>query len=200
MKDHIRRHLSESVVVKQSAIAACSDAIVQAVQLIIDSFRAGGKLLICGNGGSAADSQHFAAEFVSRLTKDFDRPALPAIALTTNTSVLTAYANDVSFEGIFARQVEALGKPGDVLFGISTSGNSGNVIRAIETARAAHLRSIALLGQGGQLAILADVVIAVPSRDTQYIQETHLAIEHIVCALVEQELFSQKQSEPPGSA
>ena len=130
-----------------------------------------------------------AAEFVSRLTKDFERPGLPAIALTTDTSFLTAYANDVGFEGVFARQVQTLGKPGDVLIGISTSGNSPNVIRAVEAALAANIHTIALTGSGGRLAEIGDVVISVPSANTQHIQEAHLAIEHIVCDLVERCLF-----------
>ena len=113
----------------------CRGASPSAADVITEAFRSGGKLLLCGNGGSAADCQHMAAEFVSRLTKDFERPGLPAIALTTDTSFLTAYTNDCGFEGVFARQVQALGRPGDVLLGISTSGNSANVIQAVEVAR-----------------------------------------------------------------
>jgi D-sedoheptulose 7-phosphate isomerase len=165
--------------------------------VIVQAFRAGGKLLLCGNGGSAADCQHMAAEFVSRLTKTFERPGLPAIALTTDSSFLTAYANDCGFDGVFERQVQALGQPGDVVLGISTSGNSPNVVRAVRRARAAGLRSIALTGDGGLLGSLADVAIAVPSTDTQHIQEAHLAIEHLICWLVERELFP---SERPAAA
>lgn len=160
-----------------------------AAELIAQAFRDQGKLLLCGNGGSAADCQHMAAEFVSRLTKSFERPGLPAIALTTDSSFLTAYANDCGFDGVFERQVQALGRPGDVVLGISTSGNSPNVVRAVRCARASGLRSIALTGEGGLLGSLADVAIAVPTADTQHIQEAHLAIEHLICALVERELF-----------
>ena len=169
----------------------CTPAIAAAADEITEAFRNGRKLLLCGNGGSAADCQHMAAEFVSRLTKDFERPGLPAIALTTDTSFLTAYANDCGFEGVFARQVQALGRPGDALIGISTSGNSANVIQAMELARTTGLRTVALTGPGGRLAKLADVAIAVPSDDTQHIQETHLAVEHLLCLLVEQALFGR---------
>jgi D-sedoheptulose 7-phosphate isomerase len=132
-----------------------------------------------------------AAEFVSRFSKDLDRRALPAIALTTDTSFLTAFGNDCGFEGIFERQVEALGSPGDVLIAISTSGNSPNVIRAVEAARKRSMSTIALTGNGGRLSAMADVPIAVPSTDTQYIQEAHLTVEHILCELVEFALFRE---------
>jgi D-sedoheptulose 7-phosphate isomerase len=165
--------------------------VVRAAEVISQAFREGKKLLLCGNGGSAADCQHMAAEFVSRLRRDFDRRALPALALTTDSSFLTAFANDVGFDGIFERQVEALGQPGDVLLGISTSGGSRNVILAAQRARAQGLSVIALIGQGGALAALADVTIAVPATDTQHIQEAHLAIEHAVCDLVEVQLFPE---------
>jgi phosphoheptose isomerase len=174
------------------ASESCAAELVRAADLIAEAFRAGHKLLLCGNGGSAADCQHMAAEFVSRLTRDFDRPALPAIALTTDTSFLTAFANDCGYEGVFARQVEALGRPGDVLIGISTSGGSRNVLAAVATARRQGLKVIALIGNGGALAGQADVAIKVPSTDTQHIQEAHLAIEHVVCDLVERQLFPRR--------
>jgi D-sedoheptulose 7-phosphate isomerase len=189
--DRVRAYLVESAEVKRLTAEACGEAITAAAALIAEAFRAGGKLLICGNGGSAADCQHMAAELVSRLTKDFERPGLPAIALTTDTSFLTAYANDCGFEGVFARQVQALGRPGDVVLGISTSGNSANVVRAVELGRAMGMRCIALTGSGGRLAKLADVTIAVPSDDTQHIQEAHLAVEHLLCMLVERSLFGR---------
>lgn len=151
-RDRVRAHLLESADVKRQVLETCLEQILAAVDLIVGTFKTGGKMLLCGNGGSAADSQHMAAEFVSRLTKDFGRPGLPAIALTTDTSFLTAYANDVDLDGVFARQVQALGKPGDVLVGISTSGNSVNVIRAVETARQTNLKIIMLTGGGGRLA------------------------------------------------
>ncbi len=185
----IREYLHDSADTKRQTADECGHAIAAAADLVAQSFRTGGKVLICGNGGSAADCQHMAAEFVSRLTKDFDRPGLPAIALTTDTSFLTAFANDCGFDGVFERQVQALGRPGDVLIGISTSGNSANVVRAVRHARSAGLRSIVLTGAGGQLAALADVAVQVPSNDTQHIQETHLAIEHLICWCVERDLF-----------
>ena len=187
----VRSYLAESAEIKRLTADACAEAIAAAAEAITDAFRSGGKLLICGNGGSAADCQHMAAEFVSRLTKDFERPGLPAIALTTDTSFLTAYANDCGFEGIFTRQVQALGRPGDVLIGISTSGDSPNVIRAVGLAHATGLRTVALTGSGGRLAKVADVAISVPSDDTQHIQETHLAVEHVLCMLVERALFGR---------
>lgn len=177
---------------KQSASAACAEAIIRAADMIVHTFRAGGKVLLCGNGGSAADCQHMAAEFVSRLTKDFDRPGLPAIALTTDTSFLTAYANDCGYEGVFERQVRALGKPGDVVVGITTSGNSPNVLRAIEAAHEMAISTIVLTGSGGRAGGMASLEIAVPSTDTQHIQESHLAIEHLICMLVEQELYGKR--------
>lgn len=187
----VRSYLVESAEIKRLTAEACAEAITAAARIVTDAFRAGGKLLICGNGGSAADCQHMAAELVSRLTKDFERPGLPAIALTTDSSFLTAYANDCGFEGIFARQVQALGRPGDVLLGISTSGNSANVVQAVELARAMGMRCVALTGAGGRLAKLADVGISVPSEDTQHIQEAHLAIEHLLCMLVERSMFGR---------
>lgn len=156
---------------------------------IAAAFRDGHKLLLCGNGGSAADCQHMATEFVSRLTKQRDRRALPAIALTTDTSFLTAFANDSGFDDVFARQVEAFGQPGDVLIAISTSGNSVNVLRAVEKAKRLSVVTVGLLGEGGALTGLVDWPIVVPSRDTQRVQETLLPIEHILCDLVEDELF-----------
>jgi phosphoheptose isomerase len=190
-QERARTHLLASIQVKQQVLENCLPPILAAADLITETFKAQGKLLLCGNGGSAADCQHMAAEFVSRLTKDFERPALPAIALTTDTSFLTAYANDLDFQGIFARQIEALGKPGDVLIGISTSGTSLNVIRAVEAARRGNLKIVTLTGNGGTLAGIADVGIAVPSSNTQHIQESHLAIEHILCDLVERALFQE---------
>jgi D-sedoheptulose 7-phosphate isomerase len=183
--------LLESAEVKRRVADQSAEAIVAAAGVIVETFRAGGKVLLCGNGGSAADCQHMAAELVSRLTSDFVRPGLPAVALTTDTSFLTAFANDCGFEGIFARQVQALGRPGDLLIGISTSGSSPNVIQAVEAARTAGMRTVTLTGEGGSLAGLADVAIAIPSANTQYIQEAHLTVEHILCDLVERCLFEQ---------
>ncbi len=190
--EKVRAHLLESAEIKHQIAEKCVDSILAAADLIAEVFRSGGNVLLCGNGGSAADCQHMAAEFVSRLTMDFDRPGLPAIALTTDTSFLTAFANDFGFEGVFARQVQTLGNPGDVLIGISTSGNSSNVIRAVEAARAANMHTLVLTGSGGRLAGMANVAISVPSANTQYIQEAHLAIEHILCSLVERYLFGER--------
>lgn len=167
----------------------CLDDIASAAMVLIVSLRAGGKLLICGNGGSAADAQHLATEFVSTFTIDNPRPAIAAIALTTDTSLLTAIANDFGIEGVFSRQVESLGRADDVLIAISTSGNSVNVVRAAETARARGLRVVALTGaSGGTLAPLADVAIRVPSTVTGHIQECHLAVEQLLASLVEDAL------------
>ncbi len=185
LADLVRSHLLAGAEVRRAAADHCATAVVAGAQLLATAFQGGHKVLLCGNGGSAADCQHVAAEFVSRLTRDFDRPAMAAIALTTDTSIVTAYANDVDFDGIFARQVEALGRPGDVLIGISTSGNSRNVIRAVEMARTRGMGVLALVGAGGALGGLADVALAVPHTDTQFIQETHLALEHTLCMLAE---------------
>jgi phosphoheptose isomerase len=189
--DRAQAHLLESAEVKQKVTEKCLDSILAAAHLIADTFRSGGKVLLCGNGGSAADCQHMATEFVNQLTRDFERPGLPAIALTTDTSVLTAFANDFGFEGIFERQVQALGKPGDLLIGISTSGSSTNVVRAVAAAQQAEMRTVVLTGGGGRLAEMATVAIAVPSESTQYVQEAHLAIEHVICDLVECYLFAK---------
>ncbi len=167
------------------------EQIADAAEALGGSFAAGCKALICGNGGSAADAQHLAGELVGRF-KAPGRPALPAIALTADSAVLTAWANDAGYDEVFVRQVEALGRPGDVLIGISTSGRSRNVVRALQAARAAGMRTIALLGGGGgDCAALADVAVTVPSRDTQHVQEVHLALIHILCELVEARLAAQ---------
>jgi D-sedoheptulose 7-phosphate isomerase len=188
-RDHVQAYLHASADLKREVAGKCDEAIVAAAQLIARAFRAGNKILLCGNGGSAADCQHMAAEFVGVLNKAHPRPGLAAIALTTDTSFLTAYTNDFGFEGVFAHQVETLGNRGDVLIGLSTSGNSPNVVRALEAARGRGLQTIALTGQSGQLIELAQVSIAVPSTETQHIQEAHLAIEHLICELVEQQMF-----------
>ena len=192
LRNTVRAHLLESAEVKRQMVERCVDSILTAADLIAETFRSGGKVLLCGNGGSAADCQHMAAEFVNRLTADLKRPGLPAVALTTDTSFLTAFANDSGFEGVFERQVQTLGKPGDVLIGISTSGNSTNVIRAVEAAQVANMHTVVLTGSGGCLAGMANVAIPVPSTNTQYVQEAHLAIEHILCGLVERYLFGER--------
>jgi D-sedoheptulose 7-phosphate isomerase len=189
----VSAHLEESIRVKQAVAKECAKDIVGAAELIAGAFRGGNKVLFCGNGGSAADCQHLAAEFVSVLDRNKKRPALPAIALTTDTSFLTANANDFGFQDVFARQVEALGQKGDVLVGISTSGKSPNVISALKRARSSGVRTIVLTGRsGGDMKDLGDVVVRVPSDSTQHIQESHIAIGHIICELVEKALFDRR--------
>jgi D-sedoheptulose 7-phosphate isomerase len=182
-------HLRQSADLQRQTADACIDSILAAANLITECFRRGNKLLLCGNGGSAADAQHVAAEFVNRVSGDFDRPGLPAIALTTDTSLLTAYANDSGWEGVFERQVRTIGNAGDVLIAISTSGNSKNVIRAVEAAHEKGMQTIGLLGEGGSLTQMVSQPVVVPSRDTQHIQETLLTVEHIICMIVERALF-----------
>jgi len=183
-------YLREAASTMQATLDRCLDDVVAAADVLTASFRGGGKLLICGNGGSAADAQHLATEFVSTFTIDNPRPSIPALALTTDSSLLTAIANDFGVEGMFARQVESHGRAGDVLMGISTSGNSRNVIRAAEQAHAQELRVVALTGEtGGDLAPVADVAIRVPSAVTAHIQECHLAIEQLLASLVEDALY-----------
>jgi D-sedoheptulose 7-phosphate isomerase len=191
LRARLASHLEQSRSVQLRAASACADSVVAAAQLIAETFSGGGKILLCGNGGSAADCQHFAAEFVSQLTKEFPRRGLPAIALTTDTSVLTAYANDFGFEGVFERQVLALGRPDDLLIALSTSGNSENVRRAVRAARETGMRTVGLLGEGGQLTGEVDCAVVVPSRNTQHVQESLLPIEHAICDLVERLLFAE---------
>lgn len=193
-RDKARNRLLESADVKKKVANECIESILEATQLIVDTFKSGGKVLLCGNGGSAADCQHMATEFVNALNKDFFRPTLPAFALTTDSSVMTSFANDFGFDGVFERQVQGLGKPDDLLIGISTSGNSKNVIRAMIAANALKMHTLALTGNSGKLQEIANVAISVPSRNTQYIQESHIAIEHILCELVEDHLFVRKKS------
>ncbi len=188
--DVVRKYLSASAEVKARSAEECAEAIVAAANLIAESLHQGGKILICGNGGSAADSQHLAAEFVSVLDKRRTRPAMAALALTTDSSIITAIANDFGYASTFARQVEALGSPEDILLGISTSGNSENVVKAFEQARKKRMKTIALTGRRrGMLSERADVAICIPSESTQHIQEVHLAVEHLLCMLTERALF-----------
>ncbi|MGZ8845230.1 MAG: D-sedoheptulose-7-phosphate isomerase [Pyrinomonadaceae bacterium] len=182
-------HLRQSAETQKRTAEVCLDSILGAASLLVKCFGQGKKLLLCGNGGSAADAQHVAAEFVNRLSKDFERPGLPAIALTTDTSFLTAYANDCGWEGVFERQVLTIGNRGDVLMVISTSGNSKNIIRSVGAAREKGLVTIGLLGEGGLLTDLVDQAVVIPSKDTQHVQEALLAVEHVLCMLVERALF-----------
>ena len=174
-----------------SADTAMHAQLEQAVALCIDALRDGRKLLFCGNGGSAADAQHWAGELVSRFY--YDRPGLAAIALTTDSSILTAIGNDYGYDYTFARQVEALGRTGDVLVAISTSGNSPNIIRAAEAARARGVAVVGFTGEGGgKLAPLSDICFRVPSTETPRIQEGHEFIGHLLCALVEAEMHPRE--------
>lgn len=190
-----RAYLRASADLKQKVAEECIQSILDAAKLIAETFRSGSKILLCGNGGSAADCQHIAAEFVSVLNQNFKRRALPAIALTTDSSFLTAYSNDFGYDGVFERQVEALGQPGDLLLGISTSGNSSNIVRAVEAAKKIGMRTLALTGSGGSLPALATVAVSVPSKETQHVQEAHLTIEHLICELVERQLFTEEPSQ-----
>ena len=190
MQVRSRAYLDEAAGTLRAVVEQCLDDIVAAAAILVASLELGGKLLICGNGGSAADAQHLATEFMSTLTVDNPRPSIPAVALTTDTSLLTAIANDFGVDGMFARQVESLGREGDVLIAISTSGNSRNVVRAAEEARARGLRVVALTGaSGGALAPAADAAIRVPSAVTAHIQESHLALEQLLASLVEDALY-----------
>ncbi len=189
LKDLISGHLTQSAEVKKLTAEACVEDITRAIELVVTAFQNGNKLMICGNGGSAADAQHMAAEFTGRLTKDLVRPGLPAMALTTDSSFMTAFTNDFGYDGVFARQVEALGKSGDVFLGITTSGGSKNILAAIDKCLEMGISVIALTGEAGLRSEKADVVISVPSGDTQFIQEAHLSIEHIISAQVEQKLY-----------
>ena len=191
MTDPIRRVLAEGIAVMQAveADAAIHATLVQAARTTAAALKAGRKLMVAGNGGSAADAQHLVAEFVSRLVEN--RPALRAVALTTDTSILTAVGNDYGYECVFARQIEALGQPGDIFLGISTSGRSPNVLAALRACRAMGIVTLGLTGASpGPMAPLCDSLIAIPSAVTMYIQQAHLALEHIFCMLVEQAYFA----------
>jgi len=191
----IRDSLTESSEVKLKIEQQCRDDIITAVDLLVSSFRAGNKLLLCGNGGSAADCQHIATEFIIRLSHEIERPAIPAIALTTDTSNLTAGGNDIGFENVFARSIQGLGQNGDVLLAISTSGNSLNILKAADAAKAKGMKIIGFSGgTGGKLKQLVDVNIGIPSNNVQRIQEGHINVAHIICELVETELYGSKKS------
>jgi D-sedoheptulose 7-phosphate isomerase len=198
MIDLVRKQLEASI---QTMTLVLNDeaihmAVVEAGRLTAEAMKHGRKLMICGNGGSAADAQHLAAEFVSRLT--IDRPALRAIALTTDTSIVTAIGNDHSYDNIFERQVEALGQEGDVLLAISTSGNSKNCVKALKLAKAIGIHTVALTGnRGGTMAALAEINIIIPSDTTMNIQESHLALEHIFCMVVERFYFGADFGKKP---
>ena len=190
MKEIIRNIIEESIELKRKFIKINTDLIINAADKISDSIASGHKILLFGNGGSAADAQHIAAEFINRFR--IERPPLAALALTTDTSILTSIGNDYSFDDIFSKQILALGRAGDVAIGISTSGNSKNVIKAIEAAKDNGLFTIGFTGRGGSLASLADMVFAVESDVTARIQEVHITLGHIICELVDRNLFPGK--------
>jgi D-sedoheptulose 7-phosphate isomerase len=189
INDLIQKKLVEGIAVLRavSADSALHVVLNEAAEKTASALKSGHKLMVAGNGGSAADAQHLVTEFVSRLCDD--RPAMRAVALTTNSSILTAVGNDYGYERVFSRQIEALGQAGDVFMGISTSGTSPNVLRALELSRQMGIVTIGLCGTGGGMPPLCDYCIRIPSDVTMYIQQAHLALEHIFCAIVEQEYF-----------
>lgn len=190
MKENIISILRESADLKLKFAKESIDSVIEAVELINKCIKSGGKLFIFGNGGSAADSQHIASEFVNRFYSE--RKALPAIALTTDVSVVTSVANDDSFDNIFSRQIEALGKKNDIALGITTSGKSQNILNALETSKKMGIKTIALIGQrNAKIKKLSDCVVSVPSKSTPRIQEVHITIAHIICELVENSILEK---------
>lgn len=188
---NIKQALEESAKIKLVIAETMAPAILKVGQILAASLKQGGKALFCGNGGSAADSQHLATELVVRLSSENNRRALSAIALTTDTSILTACSNDYGFDYMFSRQVEALGKSGDILFAISTSGNSQNVINAVNAAKKLGITTVGFLGaSGGKLAGIVDYPLIIPSNDVQHIQESHIAIGHIIIGIAESDFIN----------
>ena len=186
-----QKAVAESISLKQQFAAAQGEAVVAAAQILAGVLKSGGKILLFGNGGSAADAQHLAAEFVNRLM--VERPPLAALALTTDTSILTAVANDYDFLQVFAKQVRALGRPGDLALGLSTSGNSPNVVEGLQAARGLGLKTLALSGRdGGPVAAAAELALIVPSWNTPRIQEVQITIGHVLCDLVDFLLYPEK--------
>lgn len=193
MKKYIAEQMGHALLLKQKVCTdlALIDLIASVSQACISGYQNGNRVFCAGNGGSAADAQHIAAEFVSRFY--FDRPALAAEALTVNTSILTAIGNDYSYDQIFSRQIEANGRPGDIFFAITTSGNSNNILEAIHAAKKIGMLIVGFTGEtGGKMAPLCDYCFKVPSRDTPRIQEVHILIGHLICAVVEKEIFAEK--------
>lgn len=188
MREKIKDLLLESIQVKEELLRTGVGKIIEITKAVIESLKKNGKVILFGNGGSASDCQHIAAEFVGRFQKE--RKAMPAISLTTNTSIITAVANDYDYAMVFARQVEALAQKNDVVIGISTSGKAKNVILGVKEAKKMGLKTVALTGgDGGELAKLADISLVVPSNVTARIQEAHITVGHIICSLAEQSLF-----------
>ncbi len=193
----VAQYIADSIAVKRKVLAdvALQESIVAVTKVCIEALRAGRKILVAGNGGSAADAQHIAAELVARF--EFDRPGLPSIALSTDTSAITAIGNDYGYEFLFSRQLEALGQAGDVFIGITTSGNSKNVLKAMESAARLGVIRVALCGAGGRVHEMADHVLAAPSTHTPRIQESHILIAHILCALIEENMFPEHKAPKP---
>jgi D-sedoheptulose 7-phosphate isomerase len=190
-RKYITEALSESADLKRKVIDLCIDDIIKAISILKEAIKNGKKILLCGNGGSAADCQHIATELVIRFSHDFQRPSIPAFALTTDTSNITGGANDIGFENTFSRSVEGMGNKDDVLLALSTSGNSENILRAVKQARHNGMKIIGLLGNdGGKLKTLCDLSIIIPSKETARIQECHITVAHIICYLLERELYS----------
>ncbi|MEE9504375.1 MAG: SIS domain-containing protein [Thermodesulfobacteriota bacterium] len=191
MKDKVIQRFKESADLKTAFAKKNCDKIIEVVHLITGSLKSGNKIMLFGNGGSAADAQHIAAEFINRLRKSKrDRPPLAALALTTDTSILTSISNDSDFSNIFSRQIRALGKKGDIAWGISTSGNSPNLIKAIKVAQEMGIKTLGLTGKGGgEMGTLVDYHLNVESNDVLRIQEVHITLSHIICELIEQELL-----------
>ncbi len=188
MKEIVLQRFVESARVKVEFAERSAEAVMAAAEMIAEAFRSGRKILLFGNGGSASDAQHIAAEFVNRF--EMERPGLPAIALTTDTSALTSIANDYAFGEVFARQVRALGAEGDVAVAISTSGASPNVIRGVQAAKEIPMQVIAFSGRdGGQLAELSDIALVIPSDSVAHIQESHITLGHVICELVDKKLY-----------
>ncbi len=188
MKEKILKAFKESISVKQQFIDDNLDTVIEVANILAETFNRGGKLILFGNGGSASDASHIAAEFINRFKKE--RPALAAIALNTDVAVLTSIANDYDFSDIFVRQLKALAQEGDIIIAISTSGHSPNVIKAVEAAKRKKLKTIAFTGaKGDKLASKTDYVFAVPSSNTPRIQETHITLGHVLCQMVEEILF-----------
>ena len=190
MKEIITKSYKDSIAYKEAFFKQNLQLIIQSAELVADTFKAGNKLLICGNGGSAADAQHLAAEFVNRFM--IERPPLPAVALSTDTSIITSIGNDYTFDQIFSKQIKAIGKDGDVLMAISTSGDSKNVILAVKVARDMGIKTIGLTGKGGgKMAKMVDILLNVDSDVTARIQEVHITAGHIICELVDHILFQE---------
>jgi D-sedoheptulose 7-phosphate isomerase len=193
VEDIIVRIFRESIQIKEAFLNENLSKIVKVVDAVTAALKGGSKILLFGNGGSAADAQHIAAEFVNRFI--IERPPLPAIALTTDTSIITSIANDYDFSEIFAKQIRAIGQPGDVAWGLSTSGTSSNVVKALEAAKKAEMITIGLTGRdGGHIARIVDYSLVVPSNSTPRVQEVHVTIGHVICELVDFKLFQRPES------